>query len=180
MLPGDAALCPARRSWYLVFTKAQGEQTASINLCRQGYRVYWPRLQRRTLSRGRWIERIVALFPRYLFVQLDAARQSLAPVRSTIGVASIVRFGAEPALVPQSMVDALQDRADPATGLHRLADVAPLKRGSAVKIIAGAFRGFEGIFERETGEDRVVILLELLGKSTPVQLDSHSVVPSVL
>src|SRR5262245_43938276 len=93
--------------WYLVFTQAQGEQTASINLGRQGYRVYCPRLQRRTLSRGRWIERIVALFPRYLFVQLDAARQSLAPVRSTIGVAGIVRFGAEPALVPQGMVDAL-------------------------------------------------------------------------
>ena len=175
---GDASQRQPRAPWYLVFTKAQGEQTASINLRRQGYRVYCPRLLRRTVSRGRWIERVVALFPRYLFVQLDAARQSLAPVRSTIGVASIVRFGSEPALVPQSMVDTLKGRADPATGLHRLADVAPLKRGSPVRVVAGAFQGFDGIFERAAGEERVVILLKLLGENTPIQLESHSVVSS--
>jgi transcriptional antiterminator RfaH len=177
----DASLGRERAPWYLVFTKAQGEQTACINLDRQGYRVYCPRLLRRTVSRGRWIERIVALFPRYLFVQLDAtARQSLAPVRSTIGVAGIVRFGSEPAVIPQSMVDALKGRADPATGLHRLAEVAPLERGSPVKVIAGAFQGFDGIFERAAGEDRVVVLLKLLGESTPVQLESYAVVSSVL
>jgi len=175
----DAPQPQGRAGWYLVFTKAQGEQTASINLRRQGYRVYCPLLLRRMVSRGRQTERIVALFPRYLFVQLDTTWQSLAPVRSTIGVASIVCFGSEPALVPQSMVDALRDRADPATGLHWL-HVAPLERGSPVRVVAGAFQGFDGIFERAAGEDRVVILLQLLGERTPVQLESHAVVASAL
>src|SRR5882757_6361948 len=92
---GGPVLC-----WHLVFTKPLGETTAKLNLERQGYRVYFPRLQEKILSRGRWRDRIGALFPRYLFVQLNAALQSLAPIRSTLGVTNVVRFGNDFVTVP--------------------------------------------------------------------------------
>lgn len=165
--------------WFLVLTKPSCEQTAKNHLERQGFHVYYPRLTRSVLSRGEWVERIVSLFPRYLFVQLDSARQSLAPVRSTLGVASLVRFGAEPKAVPDRVVKGLIDRADPASGLHRLSKDRPLTPGARVSVIAGAFQGLEGIFERDAGNERVVVLLQLLGQESPVRITSRYVVPSI-
>lgn len=163
--------------WFLVVTKPSGENAAQVNLERQGYRVYYPRLLRPSLYRGRWIERIVSLFPRYLFVQLDAATQSLAPVRSTLGVANIVRFGTEAAQVPSAVVDGLIRCADPDTGLHRLKTGRIFEPGAAVRVIAGAFEGLQGIFERDVGSERVVILLRLLGQDASVRVPSRFVVP---
>jgi transcriptional antiterminator RfaH len=163
--------------WYLILTKPSGEETAKVNLERQGYRTYFPRLQQRKLYRGRWVERISALFPRYLFLQLDTGRQSLAPVRSTLGVAATVRFGSEYAIVPATVVDGLIQRADPESGLHELK--RPLfEPGAAVRIMSGAFAGLEGIFEREIGEDRVVVLFKLLGREASVRLPAGFVVPA--
>jgi transcriptional antiterminator RfaH len=170
---------PVLLRWFAVLTKPAGEQVAQVNLERQGFRVYCPRLLRPLFQRGRWVERIVPLFPRYLFVQLDLACQSLAPVRSTLGVASLVRFGAEPKAVPNSIVDSLVDRADPESGLHRLNSDRALTRGTRVNVVAGAFEGLDGIFDREAGEDRAVVLLQLLGRLTPVGIPSRFVVASV-
>ena len=165
--------------WFLVFTKSFGESAAAINLERQGYRVYYPRLLRPMLQRGRWVDRIVPLFPRYLFVRLDTERQSLAPVRSTIGVANIVRFGAEATVVSDDIVDGLIRRAGSESGLHRLHSSCSFAAGSSVKVIAGAFEGLQGIFEREEGNERVVVLLTLLGRDAPVRIPSAFVVPAV-
>jgi transcriptional antiterminator RfaH len=159
-------------AWYLVLTKPFAERTAQRNLQRQGYDVYCPRLVRPVLRRSRWVERVVALFPRYLFVQLDAARQSIGPIRSTLGVSGIVHFGVEPACVPREIIDELRGRADPVSGLHRLQRCRAFDPGAPVRVIAGALEGLQGIFEREIGEDRAVILLNLLGRRTPVCVDS--------
>lgn len=169
--------CNPLSHWFLVLTKPSNENTAKTHLERQGYHVYYPRLLHPALHRGRWIDRIVSLFPRYLFVRLDASSQSLAPVRSTQGVANIVRFGAEAAVVPARIIDGLIRRADPQTGLHRLSESRPFQRGSAVRVVAGAFEGLQGIFERDIGSDRVVILLRLLGQESSVHVPARFVIP---
>jgi transcriptional antiterminator RfaH len=169
----------ALRQWFLILTKPSAEETASRNLERQGFRVYYPRVLRPALRRGRWVERIVSLFPRYMFVQLDTSRQSLGPIRSTTGVANIVRFGSGVTVVADRIVDALMRRADPASGLHRLASARVFEPGAAVSIVAGAFEGLDGIFERDAGNERVVILLRLLGRQAPVRIPAGFVVPSV-
>jgi transcriptional antiterminator RfaH len=166
--------------WFLVFTKPSGESVAEAHLERQGYSVYYPRMLRPSLHRGRWVDRIVSLFPRYLFVHVDTARQVLAPVRSTLGVVDIVRFGTEPAAVPDAIVDGLIQRADASSGLHRPSCRPKLERGMRVNVIAGAFEGLEGIFEREAGSERVVVLLELLGRRTPVGVPARYVVSSIV
>jgi transcriptional antiterminator RfaH len=164
--------------WFLVFTKPLGEKIAQVNLERQGYRVYYPRLLHPSLYRGHWVERIVSLFPRYMFLQLDTAWQSLGPVRSTVGVANVVQSGREFTIVPDDIVERLMLRADPTSGLHKLDGVARFHRGAKVNVIAGPFEGLDGIFEREAGEDRVVIMLKLLGQDATVRVSSRYVVPA--
>lgn len=164
--------------WYLLQSKLSAESVAQVNLERQGYEVYLPRLLRPTRRRGRWREQIVALFPRYLFLHLEEGGQSLGPVRSTLGVNDVVRFGVSPAIVPDHVVADLRSRADAATGLHRLDCAAALQPGTRVRVTSGPFDGLEGIFEREAGPDRVVLLLNLLGRDTRVRIPVDSVVPS--
>jgi Transcription antiterminator len=162
--------------WFLVLTKSRAEPTARKNLERQGYRVYYPRLQLPLAAHGPCAERIVALFPRYLFVQVRVEEQPLGPVQSTLGVASVVRFGGDPAVVPDHIVQELRRREDPVTCVHRLSWRRPLERGSSVRIVAGAFAGLDGIFDHDAGSERVVILLNLLGREAPVQVSSRFVV----
>ncbi len=162
--------------WFLISTKPCSEATAKANLERQGYRVYLPQLLQPRLVRGRWIDRITALFPGYLFLQLVIGSESLSPVRSTLGVSAPVRFGSEYAIVPAHVVNTLINRADPDSGLHRLTRRL-FEPGSLVRVIAGSFAGLEGVFERETGEDRVVVLFNLLGRETPLRMPAGCVAP---
>lgn len=170
--------CRARR-WFLVLTKPVGEALAKTNLERQGYRVYYPRLSRACRHRGRWVERVVALFPRYLFVQVEVGQQALGPVSSTLGVSCLVRSGTQPTIVPDGLVDELVGREDPQSQLHRLAGERGFSRGTPVRVVGGSFDGVEGVFEREDGASRVVVLLRLLGREAPVQIPACFVMPCI-
>jgi transcriptional antiterminator RfaH len=166
--------------WYLIHTKPLSETLALTNLERQNYEVYLPRATQSVRFNGHWRDRIVALFPRYLFLRLAEGRQSLSPVRSTLGVASVVRFGSRYTVVPDEIIASLRARADAATGLHRLVRAARLTPGTPVRIRRGPFEGLEGVFEREAGADRVVVLLNLLGQAVSAHVPGDSVLPHLV
>ena len=165
--------------WYLIHTKPLGEGLAKTHLERQGYPVYLPRAMQAVRIRGRWRDRIVAMFPRYLFLRLNEGRQSLAPVRFTTGVADVVRFGSNYTIVPDQVIADLLARADPETGLHRLVRVSEFVAGAPVQIRHGPFEGLDAVFEREAGADRVVVLLSLLGQAVSACIPTHSVRPRI-
>ena len=156
--------------WYLINTKPSGETVAQQNLERQGYEVYLPRLLESVRRGGCLRERIVPLFPRYLFLHLNEGSQALSPVRSSVGVLEVVRFGSAYALVPDRVIRDLQARANAESGLHQVARAPVLARGDSVAITQGPFDGLDGVFERQAGPDRVVVLLRLLGQAAPVHI----------
>jgi transcriptional antiterminator RfaH len=157
-------------AWYTVFCKPRGEEVAETNLRRQGYSVYLPRLLTRRRRAGNLSNCISPLFPRYLFLRPRDSAQSLAPVRSTLGVATIVRFGLRPALVAEAIIEQLRRCEDAVAGMHFQQNSFP--SGATVKFIDGPFSGLEAIFSKETGEDRVIVLLEMLGKTNSLTVDS--------
>jgi transcriptional antiterminator RfaH len=169
---------PLMLRWYLIYTKPASEALALENLARQRYEIYLPRVVQSVRRGGRRHERVMALFPRYLFLRLREGQQALGPVASTVGVAGIVRFGSQYTIVPERVISDLQARADPVTGLHRLSCGMKLQPGVAVRIRLGPFDGLEGVFEREAGADRVVVLLRLLGQSAPVCVPADAIVLS--
>ncbi len=158
------------KDWYLVYCKAKQEDTAASGLEEQGYRVYLPKLAaRRRRSQG-MVNVVQPLFPRYLFVALTDNEQSISPVQSTAGVSNLVRFGIDYTVVRQYMIEALQAREDPETGHHRISELN-LRQGDQVHIHSGAFAGIEGVFEAHSGQDRVIVLFELLGRQIPTEID---------
>jgi transcriptional antiterminator RfaH len=164
--------------WYLIHTKPSSEAIASANLRRQGYEVYLPRLAQRVRRSGYVRERIAAVFPRYLFLRLNEGVESLGPVRSSVGVTGVVRFGSRYAVVPDKVIHDLREREDAASGLHRLLNNLKLMAGAAVRITGGPLDGLDGVFECEEGADRVVVLLKILGQAAHVRLPSQFVLPS--
>jgi transcriptional antiterminator RfaH len=118
------------------------------------------------------MEVIEPLFPRYLFVTAGHSEQSLAPIRSTLGVRDFVRIQGLPAIVPENVITGLRSRADPASGLHRIIS-SPFHTGTRVRFTTGALTGLEGVFEMECADARVIVLLQLLGKTSRVTVDRN-------
>lgn len=154
--------------WYLIRTKVGCEHIAEERLTDQDYLVYCPRLIARRRRFGRRTQVVSPLFPSYLFLQLSIGVQDLAPAKSTKGVLGLVRFGEEYAVVPQLVIDGLRRHEDPAVQLRRVEDA--LKPQARVRITGGPFNHWEGIFLTESPDDRVTVLLNILGRDTPVKL----------
>jgi len=171
-----ASPCDVASPWYAILTKPQRETVAEENLRKQGYRVYLPRLATEQRRNGRWTPVVEPLFPRYLFVATADRRQSFAPIRSTPGVANLVSFGSRAAEVPTEVIETLQRReaADAASATRRRA----FGLGDAVFFREGPFAGLEGIFSAETGEQRVLVLLDFLGKLNRIRVDRDWLVPA--
>lgn len=154
--------------WYCVHSKPRSEAVALQNLQRQGFECLLPRIARDEVRAGRRRTLIEPLFPGYLFLRADPARQSLAPVRSTVGALGLVRFGNQPGEVPQRLIERICADAD-ADGL-----IVPardkLQPGDAVDVRWGAFAGLRGVYLQPRGEQRAIVLLELLGSVQRVLL----------
>jgi transcriptional antiterminator RfaH len=163
-------------TWFAVQCKPRREALAEANLLNQGYRVYLPRLATQRRRDGRWVDTVEPLFPRYLFLATGSERQSLAPVRSTLGVCGLVRFGGQPAVIPEAVVASLRARQDPAIGA--LARRSPFTPGARVEFRAGPFAGLEGVIDMEASHERVYVLLELLGKLNKVPVARDWLVPA--
>ena len=156
-------------SWYLIHSKPAQEQRAFDNLQRQGYVCFLPTLPVEKVRRGKKELVQEALFKRYLFIQLDTDLQGMswAPIRSTLGVSRLVTFGHQPAKVPDGLIEALQVQA------HSL-QAQPerlYQPGQRVEIVRGPFAGLETVYEMADGDQRAIVLLEIMSKPVRVPVD---------
>jgi len=161
--------------WFVVQTHPHAEAKACWHLERQGFRTYLPRYLKKR-RHARRVETVIApLFPRYLFVAIDMTSQRWLAIRSTIGVSRLVCDGDKPAPVPTSVYDALRRRED-ANGLVKLDPKPPFSNGEKVCVLEGAFQDCLGVFEGMSSNERVTILLDLLGRKVRVDLQSEFLV----
>lgn len=167
---------PAARAWYLVYCKPRQESVARENLARQGYETYLPCMRDVRRRQGKRVTLIAPMFPRYLFIHLNRETDNWAPIRSTLGVVSIVRFGRAAARVPDDLLAMLRSRED-AQGIQIL-PAEEYRPGSRVRITQGGFAGYEGIFQAASGRDRVTVLLDVLGRKARATVDSASIEPA--
>lgn len=157
--------------WYVAHTQPHAEVRAVLNLERQGFEAYLPRYLKRR-RHARKVDVVpVPVFPRYLFVSIDVARQRWLSIRSTVGISRLVCQGDAPLAVPGGIVETLRSRHDE-NGFVRLLSPPGLRVGDKVRVIGGAFEEAMGLFEQVTDEQRVTILLDLLGRKVRVTLDS--------
>jgi len=154
-------------AWYLLQSKPHQEQRALENLRNQGFECFMPLCQRERLRRGKREIIEEPLFPRYLFIHLDSIASNWSVLRSTYGVANVVRFGEQPARVPDAVIEAIAKR--------QLTKEQMFQPGDQVCITEGPFAGLEGIFQQNDGETRVLILMQLMTKQQKLSFPLEAV-----
>lgn len=162
----------SQKAWYLIYAKPNQEVVAQQQLERQGYATYLPMIVNAKRRNGRRRYVTEPFFPRYLFIHLDQTSDNWAPIRSTIGVSNIVRFGMQPVSVNDDVIEFIKHRENP-EGLHEVQ--GGLNKGDNVRVLDGPMMGLEGVFVAKTSEQRVMLLLELMGNTTRVQIDVDAI-----
>lgn len=152
---------PAR--WYLIQTKPRQEARAAEHLQRQLFECYRP-LKPGEKKRGSRAAADEELFPGYLFIRMDQTNDNWYPIRSTRGVARIVTFGGLPVPVQDVLIDQIRER------LLAPPPKVQFQEGETVRITAEGFNDVEAIFLTADGDERAVILLNLLQREQKVTL----------
>jgi transcriptional antiterminator RfaH len=160
--------------WYAVYTQAHAETKALENLLRQGYSVYLPRYRTWIRHARRRQAVLRPLFPRYLFTGVERASMRWRPILSTIGVTDVVRTGDEPTPIPPEIVGAIRERED-LGAFDRLDSRHSLRLGELVRVTTGVFEDMIGRLVELRDQDRVVVLLELLGRAVKAHLRAEVV-----
>lgn len=142
--------------WYVVQTRPRQEQRAELNLRNQHYATYAPCWRVEKVYRSKRVERSEPLFPGYLFVRLHPSVDDFRPIRSTRGVLRLVGFGGEPTPIEDTVIECIRQRVGGGTG------PAALAAGERVEILSGPFRGLEAVFHSFDGQERAVLLLNMM------------------
>jgi len=165
-------------AWYAVQCQPHGEARAALNLARQGFDAYCPRYLK-TRRHARQVRSVAApFFPRYLFVNLDLASQRWRSVNGTFGVSGLVGPRDHPSSVPEAIIAALRAREDENGYIAVTHPAERWKAGDPVRITGNnAFHGCSGLFEGLNDDERVRVLLDLLGRKVRVTLDIAALEP---
>jgi len=161
-------------SWRAIYCKPREERRAWLHLINQDYQAFLPQVRSRRRRRGRDRVLVEPMFPRYLFIALADYRHDWGPIRSTRGVVGLVRFGDQVPVVPDALISALRERQDE-QGAVDLTRCQRLEADDPVEITAGPFAGYRGVFEARTGEQRAIILLEILNHERRIQIPTRDI-----
>jgi len=156
-------------AWYVLQLKpAQGDR-ALQHLQNQDITCFYPKVAVERIRAGRRQKRLEPLFPGYLFINLETTDARWSKLRSTRGVLRVVSFAHRPAPVADALIEQIRQNLD------TLEEQGGLKPGQAIQIKEGPFKGLQAIFKAYEGEERALILIELLHKQQELALPLNAI-----
>ena len=164
------------KHWHLLMTKPREDERAELQLLNQDYELFRPMIRQFKIKGGKQVPVIEPLFPRYLFIRLDDVLGNWSKIRSTRGVAKMVRFTDMPAKVPDPLIDGLRNQCVQENIIDTTEEKPFLfKKGDEIEITEGSFRGITAIIKEQVAQDRVLLLLTLLGKEQELEISLNQV-----
>ncbi len=165
---------PQGARWYAVHTRSRHERKVKIELTRLDFEVFLP--EYRTWSRRRDRRKLIekSLFPGYLFVRTDLDPESRLDIISAPSVVRIVGIRYQPVPIPDDEVESVR------LLLGAAPDISPqdrLPKGQKVQIMEGPLRGVIGRVEDTARGKRIVVSVELLGRSVSASLETEALAP---
>jgi len=169
--------------WYAAYTFSCQEKKVAQHLSTRGIEFFLPAHKKLSLWKNglrMLIER--PLFPCYVFIRVGLDRQ--LQVLGTPGIINIVGWAGHPAIIPQDEIDTVRQVLESSL----LVESHPfLQCGDRVRVETGPLQGIEGILIRKKNTFRLVVSVEMLGRSAAVEIDIsrvrkinpfHVIVPS--
>ncbi len=174
---------PERR-WYIVQTYSGYENSVKLNLERRIesmqmedliFQVMIPEeIRQERKADGTIKEKLVKIFPGYVFIELIVTDDSWFVVRNTPGVTGFLGSsggGTKPVPMPPDEIYPILKKC----GLMEVPklDVEP---GEKVKVVGGAFRDQIGTVDSiDQEKQEVTVLVDMFGRQTPVELSFEDI-----
>jgi transcriptional antiterminator RfaH len=160
-------------AWFCLHAQAKHEHIAATHLRQMEIEVVNPRIRFRRLTKFGAAPVTEAMFPGYLFARFDL-RTCLPRVKYAPGVKTVVHFGSRWPKVPDAVIEEIRTRLGQEE-LHEVPD--ELAPGQTVQIAGGAMHGLEAVITRVMPpQQRVLVLLDFLGRQVTVELENHQLV----
>ena len=163
------------KEWFILQFKSNSHHLAAKNLNRQGFETYLPLHETTSRRLSRFINTSKPLFPGYMFIRFDKAESEWHKINSTYGVSRLITFNSHLKSIPTKFVDSLMKRYDLS---GKLLPIKKLKEGDQVAILKGPFANFIATVEKYEADQRVWILMDLMGRKTKIITPSDALKPS--
>lgn len=161
----------AGNTWFLAQFKPNCHKIAERNLRQQRFQTFLPLHEETKRRAGRFISTLRPLFTGYIFVAFNTATGGWRAINSTYGVTRLVSFGEEPQPIPLGLISQLMLRCDEGGNL-----LPPqiLRPGDPVRLTSGPFAEFVATVEKISPDQRVWVLLDLMGRTARVAVQADA------
>ena len=163
------------KEWFILQFKSNSHQRATKNLNQQGFETFLPLHETTSRRLSRFINTSKPLFPGYMFVKFDRAESAWHKINSTYGVSRLITFNSILKSIPTTIVDSLMMRYDLS---GKLLPLQKLKKGDQVEVLKGPFANFIATVEKYEADQRICILIDLMGRKTKIQTTSDNIILS--
>src|ERR1700704_3492636 len=154
------------RHWHVLYTRHQHEKPVARILSSKGHEVFLPLYAVTHRWQDRTKQLCLPLFPCYVFIR--GGMDSQLQVISTPGVFTIVGWAGHPATVLDGQIEGIRQMVE---STFRIEPYPYLTSGDRVRVRSGTLQGLEGILVRKKNLIKLIISLEMLGRSVAVEID---------
>ena len=161
-------------AWYCARTKSKHEHIAAANLRKNmNLEVFHPRLRMERATRRGVVRVSEPLFPCYIFIRCSID-ESLNEIQRTNGIVTVVHFASRIPRIADSVIEELRECFAGGETMTVEDRVSP---GDEVLLASGAFAGMRAFVLRVMpARQRIQVLLDVLGRPTPAEIDESAVV----
>lgn len=161
-------------AWYVLHTKSKFENVVYQGLLKKNKVVFLPTVRRRSRRLDRRLFLQQPLFPGYLFVKTAVTPAERLDILKTVGVVNLIGNREVPIPVEPEIIESLRIivRAN-----QEVETVACLRRGEAVRVMAGPFAGVIGNFIQYQGAQRVLVNIDAMGRAVSINVAVEDVEP---
>jgi len=153
------------KEWFILQYKPNAHHKAIKNLNRQGFETFLPLIDATARKLSRFVNTSIPLFPGYMFVRFDKAESEWHKINNSYGVSRLITFDSNLKSIPTSFVDHLMKRYDLS---GKLIPIQKLKKGDQVMVLRGPFANFMATVEKYEADQRIWILMDLMGRKTKI------------
>ena len=159
------------KEWFVLQFKSNSHHLATKNLTRQGFETFLPLHNTTSRKSSRFINTCKPLFPGYMFIRFDKAEYEWHKINNTYGVSRLITFNSILKSIPTTFVDSLMKRYDSS---GKLLPIEKLKKGDEIKILKGPFANFIATVEKYETDQRILVLMDLMGRKTKIEAFSDA------
>ena len=163
------------KEWFILQFKSNSHHQAAKNLNQQGFQTFLPLHVITSRKLSRFINTSKPLFPGYMFIKFDRAESDWHKVNNTYGVSRLLTFNSILKPIPTKFVDSLMKRYDSS---GKLIPIEKLKNGDQVMVLKGPFANFIATVEKYEDDQRIWVLMDLMGRKTKIHTSSDALQPT--